>query len=124
MIIIRAEDVKAHWTPPPHHRELKVLLSPSVHDVTTGLGMGMVILPPGECGNPHTHPDAQETWFVISGKGSLSVGEEKVELTPDSVAVAPMGVEHQIFSSAEEPLKALFIFTPAGPEAQYLPEER
>ena len=123
MIVVNADDVKARWTPPPHHRELKILLSPSLHDVYEGLSIGMVELPPGESGSAHTHGDSQETWFVISGKGRLVVGDEEAELVPDSVVVAPQGVEHQIFSSGDEPLKALFIFTPAGPELQYMPED-
>ena len=123
MIVVHAKHVKARWTPPPHHRELKVLLSPSLQDVYEGLSIGLVTLGPGESGNAHSHGDSQESWFIISGKGSLMVGDEKVELIPDSVVVAPAGVEHQIFSSNEEPLKALFIFTPAGPELQYMPED-
>jgi mannose-6-phosphate isomerase-like protein (cupin superfamily) len=123
MIVIRAEDVKSRWTPPPHHRELKVLLSPALHDTYAGLSIGMVVLGPGESGDPHHHPTEQETWFIISGRGKLKVGNQEAELVLDSVIVAPAGVEHQIMSSVDEPLKALFIFTPAGPEEQYLPDE-
>ena len=124
MLVVRSEDVESRVTPPPHHRELKILLSPTLHPgADKGLSIGMVALGPGESGDCHTHHDAQETWFIISGRGKLVVGYEETELLPDSVVVAPEGVAHQIFSSADEPLKALFIFTPAGPELQYLPSE-
>jgi len=121
MIVIKADQVEGWWSPPPHKRELKVLLSPALQDVTKDLSIGMVILPSGESGDPHTHQESQETWYVISGKGKLKIGDEVAELVPDSVVVAPTGVEHQIFNDGDEPLKALFLFSPAGPEETYLP---
>lgn len=120
MIIVNAEKVKGRWSPPPHQRELKVLLSPAIQDVSKDLSIGMVILPPGESGDPHTHGDSQEAWYVISGTGKLIIGDEIAELTPDTVVVAPQGVEHQILNDGEEPLKALFLFSPAGPEEEHL----
>lgn len=121
MILIHTDQVEAWWSPPPHHRELKVLLSPTLQDVSKDLAIGMVTLPPGESGNAHTHQDSQECWYIISGKGKLKVGDEVAELVPDSVVVAPKGIEHQILNDGDEPLKALFLFSPAGPEEEVLP---
>lgn len=121
MIVVRADEVEGYWTPPPHHRQLKVLLSPSVQEVSKDLSVGMVILPPGEAGHPHRHEKEQETWFVISGQGRLRVGSEVAELSPDTVVVAPPGEEHQILNTGKEPLKVLFLFTPAGPEEEHFP---
>jgi mannose-6-phosphate isomerase-like protein (cupin superfamily) len=98
-----------------------VLLSPALQDVSDKLSIGMVILPPGASGDPHTHEDCQETWYVISGKGKLRIGDEEIMLVPDTLVVAPQGVEHQIFGDSQETLKALFIFSPAGPEEEHLP---
>jgi oxalate decarboxylase/phosphoglucose isomerase-like protein (cupin superfamily) len=42
-------------------------------------------------------------------------------LAPDMVVVAPAGMEHQIINDGDEPLKALFLFSPAGPEENYFP---
>lgn len=121
MLVIHADEVEGWWSPPPHKRELKVLLSPALQNVSKDLSIGIVILPPGESGDPHTHRHSQETWFVISGKGKLKIGGEIADLVPDAVVVAPSDVEHQIFNDSEEPLKALFLFSPAGPEEAYLP---
>jgi mannose-6-phosphate isomerase-like protein (cupin superfamily) len=120
MVVVHVDQVEGWWSPPPHQRELKVLLSPAKQDVADMLSMGMVILPPGESGDPHTHGEAQETWYVISGRGKLKIGEETAELIPDTVVVAPKGIEHQILNDGDEPLKALFLFSPAGPEKKYL----
>ena len=122
MIVIYADQVEGRWSPPPHQRELKVLLSPALQDVSNKLSIGMVVLPPGASGDPHTHEDSQETWYVISGKGKLRIGDEEIMLVPDTVVVAPQGIEHQIFGDNQETLKALFIFSPAGPEEEHLPK--
>lgn len=120
MIVVRINEIKSYWSLPPHHRELKVLLSPKIHGTSPNLGMGLVTIPPGESGNKHTHDIEQETWFIVSGRGKLSIGDETVELEQDMVVVAPAGVQHQIINNGREELKALFIFTPAGPEEKFL----
>lgn len=124
MIVVHLDDVEAWWSPPPHVRELKVLLSPAIQEVSKGLSVGVVTLPPGESGDPHTHDVSQEAWYVISGKGKLIVGDESAELVPDSLVVAPAGVEHQIMNDSDEPLKVLFFFSPAGPENSVMPREK
>ncbi len=123
MIVIHAENIEAWCSPPPYVRELKVLLSPSFQDVSKDLSIGIVTISPGQSGDPHIHDDAQEAWYVISGKGELIVGDEKAELIPDTLVVAPAGVEHQIINDSNEPLKVMFVFSPAGPEESIMPRK-
>jgi putative monooxygenase len=123
MFVINAQDVKGIVTPPPHNRLLKVLLSPDTAGTSSLISLGMVLLPPGESGDPHFHETEQETWFVVSGNGKLKIGDEVAELRKDTVVVAPAGVEHQIINDGEEELKAIFIFSPSGPELQYTQEK-
>jgi len=123
MISIKSKDVKPFLTNSPNRRELKVLLSPEVHGTSPYLGMGVVTIPPGGSGNKHAHLDTQETWFIISGFGKLMVGEEETHLEPEMVVVAPKGITHQIINNSEEELKALFIFSPAGPEKDFILEK-
>ena len=120
MVVVRINEIKSCWSLPPHRRELKVLLSPKRHRTSPDIGMGMVTIPPGESGNSHFHEIEQETWFIVSGRGKLTIGKEVVDLEPNMVVVAPEGVPHQIVNDGGEELKALFIFTPAGPEEEFL----
>jgi len=120
LIVIRAKEVTSYWSKPPHHRELKVLLSPIIHETSKMLGIGMVTIPPGESGDVHMHRSEQETWYILSGKGKLDIGGESVKLEPEMIVVAPIGIKHQIINDSDGVLKALFIFTPAGPEEEFL----
>ncbi len=99
---------------------MKVLLSPIIQDGLTGLGMGMTLYPPGSANVPHSHPESQEVWYVVSGKGEMVAGEERLELGPDTVIVAPPGVQHHIINTGNEELKVVWMFTPPGPETQFI----
>lgn len=123
MVIVHADQLAGWVNPPPHERTLKVLLSPSFQPITQELGMGMVILPPGRTSSAHSHETEQEVWYVISGQGRVRIGGEEAEIRPDTVVVAPPGVVHQLINDGEEDLKAIWLFTPAGPEVNYLPPE-
>jgi len=63
----------------------------------------------------------QEVWYVVSGSGIIRVGDEEAQLRPDTIVVAPPGVEHQLTNDGTEDLKAIWLFTPAGPEMNYMP---
>ncbi|KPK88764.1 MAG: hypothetical protein AMJ94_14215 [Deltaproteobacteria bacterium SM23_61] len=76
MIIARSSEAKGYLTPPPHPRELKVLLSPSLQEEVEGLAIGMTILPPGESSSFHSHEKENETWIIVSGEGEVRVGDE------------------------------------------------
>lgn len=121
MIVIQSNQVRGYWTEEPHYRELKVLLSPSLQDVSGHLSIGMVTLPPGQSGNPHTHQSEQEVWYGLEGTCVLKVGSEEAELKAGTIIVAPVGVEHQILNRNDETARALFLFSPAGPEVPYIP---
>ncbi|NPV41613.1 MAG: cupin domain-containing protein [Anaerolineae bacterium] len=122
LVVIDANQVQPFWSAPPNRRELRVLLSPKIHDTSPDLAVGLVTIPPGESGNSHFHAAEQETWYVLSGFGKLVIGDERVDLKPDMVVVAPVGVTHQIINDGKEILKALFIFSPAGPEEEFIVE--
>lgn len=120
MIIVKAESVKGVSTPPPYERTLKLLLSPAVHDVDGSMSMGLVTFQPGKCSAPHAHDTEQEAWYVISGKGTIIVGDEAAEVGADSVVVSPPRLVHQIVNTGDKEMRVLWVFTPAGPETQWL----
>jgi mannose-6-phosphate isomerase-like protein (cupin superfamily) len=123
VVIIYGDQVAGWVNPPPHERTLKVLLSPDIQPISPGLGMGMVILPPGRSSSSHSHETEQEVWYVVSGRGRVRVGDEEAEIHADTVIVAPPGTNHQLINEGEDSLKAIWLFVPAGPEVTYLPPE-
>jgi quercetin dioxygenase-like cupin family protein len=58
---------------------------------------------------PHTE---DEVYYVTSGRGVLTIGEETVPVGPGSVAFVAAGVEHR-FGRISEDLEVLVFWSPA-----------
>jgi mannose-6-phosphate isomerase-like protein (cupin superfamily) len=120
MIIARSSEAKSFSTPPPHQRELKVLISPSVQDEVEGLAVGMTILPPGESSSFHAHERECETWIIVSGRGEVRVGEERQPVEPETVIFLKPHIPHQITNTGGVPLRLFWVYTPPGGEKSIL----
>lgn len=75
------------------------------------LSVGMYALPAG--GTDPQQPHAEdEVYYIISGQGSIRVGDEDREVKPGCVVFVTAHVEHR-FHSITEDLKILVFFAPA-----------
>ncbi len=70
-------------------------------------------LPPGRASLKHYHPEAEESYTILSGTGRLEVNGEAVPLGPGQCAVIPAGMTHQIFNDGPETLHFLAVCVPA-----------
>ena len=61
----------------------------------------------------HIHHDADETWYVIDGRLTVFVGEERIEAGPGDFVFGPMGVPHAFLVTSER-AETLITFSPAG----------
>ncbi|MBE5997537.1 MAG: cupin domain-containing protein [Lachnospiraceae bacterium] len=61
----------------------------------------------------HAHPDATEAMYLMSGKGECMINGETHEFLPDTMIVAPPGVDHRIRNTGDELLRVLCVFSPA-----------
>jgi len=57
-----------------------------------------VILEPGEAPPVHTHPDAEQVFFILEGEGELRVGEDRAAypLQVGDFVRTPPGVPHSV----------------------------
>ncbi|MCF6522160.1 cupin domain-containing protein [Streptomyces sp. JJ36] len=64
-------------------------------------------------GTPDTQtPHRQdEVYFVVSGRGSLTVGDETTQVARGSVVYVPAGVPHR-FHHISEDLRVMVVFAP------------
>jgi mannose-6-phosphate isomerase-like protein (cupin superfamily) len=123
VIIVRSSEAKGYLTPPPHRRELKVLISPDMQKEVEGLAVGMTILPPGESSSFHSHDAECETWIIISGVGEVRVGDEREPVSPETVVFLKPRIKHQITNTGKEPLRMFWVYTPPGGERSILEEK-
>ncbi len=72
-----------------------------------------VVMAPDDTSLLHRHDRLSEVYVVLSGSGYLTIGEERVAITKDSVAVIPPGVPHKVENGPAEALVHLVICAPA-----------
>ncbi len=63
-------------------------------------------------GTPHFHRGYDETYYVLSGTGTITLGPERHPLRPGAVVVIPAGVQHSLEASAGEQLEFVIFGTP------------
>nr|WP_153427467.1 cupin domain-containing protein [Streptomyces alkaliphilus] len=74
------------------------------------MSVGLYALNAGEP-DPQTPHREDEVYLVVSGRGSLTVGEETVQVGRGSVVYVPAGVPHR-FHHITEDLRVLVVFSP------------
>jgi quercetin dioxygenase-like cupin family protein len=73
---------------------------------------------PGKRTPLHTHPDADETFYLLGGSMLLHINGSEHEVRAGGVAVVPRGVPHAFLAQAEG-ARMLCLHTPGGGEAFY-----
>ncbi len=122
MLAIHISEGKGIVTPPPHVRDVRVLLSPLSQPelAATGVVVGYTEVAVGQSGSRHAHPDSAEVWMFFAGKGIAIVGDEQMEVGAGHVVYTPPGVEHQFSNTGNEPVRLYWSFSPPGPERNVL----
>jgi len=83
------------------------------HDVdSAALAVSWVEVEPGECQEPHRHPE-QQIYVVIAGRERMRVHHETTELGRGGLAYVPPNAVHGIQNLGEEPLRYVAVATPA-----------
>ena len=60
---------------------------------------------PGESIPLHFHPDYEELYYVLSGYGIMTIGDEKKEISRNDVVYIPQKAQHTLLNTAEVPLR-------------------
>ena len=82
------------------------------------LTLGEVVVLPGQGHGRHNHPGSEEILYFLSGEGEQVIddGEPFRVVAGDTVYIAE-GVFHSTMNTGWEPMRALALYNPAGPEA-------
>jgi oxalate decarboxylase/phosphoglucose isomerase-like protein (cupin superfamily) len=77
------------------------------------------IFSPGEGLDPHLHPESEEVYYVIRGKGMAYVGKEKKKtpIEPETALYVPAGMVHSVTNTGEGELVIAFHMSPGTEQA-------
>ena len=103
-------------TPPPDDRVLKVFLTPQRNEVER-FAVGLMELGPAKNSGLHMHEEAEEVWYVVSGRGLVQLGDDLEPVQSGTIVYGPAGVPHQFINDSDSELVAIWYISPAGDEA-------
>jgi len=105
--IIAIDDIEAR-TVPGGGKIKRVIGSESARNMALAIG----IFQPGEGLVLHDHPKEEEFYYILCGKGTVTIGEEEREVKEGNVLYVPMGVKHRIVNTGSEELRSVFVLSP------------
>ena len=118
MIIVNRTEAKVIKT--AHGSELRPLIDRTTSEITQ-CSLAEEVLPPGKAVTPHHHIELEEIYYILSGKGLMSVGTEFREVSSGDAIYVPRGARHTLENTGEEPIRLLVA---CGPAFYYEDEHR
>jgi quercetin dioxygenase-like cupin family protein len=65
----------------------------------------VITLPPGDAQEPHIHPSTSHAWFIVSGKGEVTMEDgQRQTLEPGLFAVHPRNTVHGLRNIGDDNL--------------------
>jgi len=68
---------------------------------------------------PHVHRQSEESFYVLNGSFTFTLGEDEVEATPGTFIVVPRGTRH-VMRAASGGGRFLTLWTPGGLEDMFI----
>jgi gentisate 1,2-dioxygenase len=96
------------WTVVLDHSDLKDRNLLFIHDD---------ILPPGVTIGAHQHAGDEEYYYVVSGKGTMTLDQERFEVRAGDITAVYRGGVHGLENTGDEDLRIIVICVNAGPAA-------
>ncbi len=69
-------------------------------------------LEPGQAQKVHAHEGSDKIYYLLEGKGKITVGSQEKELTAGDITLAPSGDVHGVVTHTEDPLVILVFMAP------------
>jgi len=71
-------------------------------------GFGLIEVPPGGVFDPHTHPEREEIYYVLSNSGSIIVRDEEIPAKEGLTLYVSGEDPHGLKNQGDEPLLVIF----------------
>jgi mannose-6-phosphate isomerase-like protein (cupin superfamily) len=98
---------------------ITIKISQAKHGVN-GISFCIEHMEPGSKMRVHKHLDHDELIFIHQGQGTLTLGDQLIEVKTGAVAYIPRGTWHGLDNTGTEKLKMIFQYSPAGFEEFFI----
>ena len=99
------------WQPTDESR----CVTPLINSDTCGseaMATGLWRLYPGQKSAPDIHPNADELYYVVAGRGRVVMEHEEYEVRQGMTVFIPANVTHQSFNIGDDELVYYYVFSP------------
>ncbi len=84
-------------------RDTYYLIDPE-NSPSKNLTMGYTVIYPTGKTTGHAHDDMEEVYFILSGKGTMVIGEDEFPIKEGDAFYVPFGAYHVTFNTGNQPL--------------------
>lgn len=95
-----------------HGSQIRPLIDRTTSGVTQ-CSLAEEMLPPGCAVTAHHHREIEEIYYVVSGTGLMTVGDETREVNAGDAIYVPRGCRHTLRNTGSEPIKLILVCGPA-----------
>ncbi len=95
-----------------HGSEIRPLIDRTTSGATQ-CSLAEEMLPPGCAVTPHHHRAIEEIYYVVSGSGLMTVGDETCKVNAGDAVYVPRGHRHTLKNTGAEPIKLILVCGPA-----------
>jgi mannose-6-phosphate isomerase-like protein (cupin superfamily) len=110
MIVVNRDRARTIKT--AHGSEIRPLIDRTTSQVTR-CSLAEETLPPGCAVAPHYHRQIEEIYYIVSGRGLMTVGGETREVGAGDAVYIPRSHRHTLENTGAEPLTLLLVCGPA-----------
>lgn len=110
MIVIKRQRAAVINT--PHGSEIRPLIDRTTSEVER-CSLAEEILPPGATVGRHHHLETEEIYYILSGGGRMTVGDETRDVAAGDAVFIPRRHPHTLENTGAEPMTILLICGPA-----------
>ena len=110
MIVVNRQHASVIST--PHGSAIRPLIDRTTSAITQ-CSLAEETLPPGCAVTPHRHREIEEIYYVVSGRGLMTVGDETREVSAGDAIYVPRDHRHSLRNTGSEPIRLVLVCGPA-----------
>lgn len=95
-----------------HGSEIRPLIDRTTSEITQ-CSLAQETLPPGCAVTPHRHRQIEEIYYIVSGSGLMTVGDETREVEAGDAVYVPRGQRHTLENTGSDSIKLILVCGPA-----------
>ena len=110
MIVINRQ--RANVIKTRHGSEIRPLMDRTTSAITQ-CSLAEEVLLPGQTVTPHHHREIEEIYYVVAGRGLMTVGSQQQEVAAGDAVYVPRRHRHTLTNTGTEPIRLLLVCGPA-----------